>query len=328
MDRRHFLAAFKRPSRKNRSVVGPRRKLGWLERLLCLLAVAGAVAVVELGTLLARLSSLPNSTAAPDVPNTGGALLIHGGGQVPDSVRRRFCDLAGGSRARILVIPTRYVPPDDESHDLDVAVWQRYGVESAEILSAPSRSAADEPVFARPIAKATGVWLGGGDQLKLAATYAGTEVERQLKALVERGGVVGGSSAGAAVMSKVMISRGRRSAVEAHGFDLLPGAVIDQHFLKRNRFQRMSGVLNGHPELVGFGIDEHTALVVRLPSGKVSVIGESYVVACVPGREGQPPRTEILKAGDRTSLEALRVWETPVSSPAAEMDELLTAAGE
>jgi cyanophycinase len=323
----HFLAAFKRPTMKTRPVAG-RRKLGWLERCLCLFAVAGMVAVVELGTLLARLYSLPISTAAPELAANDGALLIHGGGQVPESVRRRFCDLAGGARARIVVIPARYVPPDDEFHDLDIAVWQRYGVESAEILSAPGRGAADRPDFASPIAKATGVWLGGGDQLKLAATYAGTEVERQLKALIDRGGVVGGSSAGAAVMSKVMISRGRRSAVEADGFDLLPGAVIDQHFLKRNRFQRMSGVLSGHPELVGFGIDEHTALVVRLPSGKVSVIGESYVIACVPGHDGRPTRTEILKAGDRTSLEALRLWETPVSSPAAEMDELLTAAGE
>jgi len=278
--------------------------------------------------MLVRFQSLPSSTPAPDLPGTGGALLIHGGGRLPDAVRRRFCELAGGLRARIVVIPARYVSTDDEAYDRYLGPWKRFGVASVEVLSAPERSAAERPGFSRPLSLATGVWLGGGDQLTLAETYSGTPVERQLKALVERGGVVGGSSAGAAAMTKVMISRGRRAAEEAGGFDLLPDAVIDQHFLKRNRFQRLSGILASHPKLLGFGIDERTALVVHLPAWKISVIGESYVVACVPGHDGEPARTEILKPGDRTSLEALRGWETPVTSSTPSFDELLTSAGE
>jgi cyanophycinase len=328
MSWRHLLSAFPRSKNQQRAVSGrrhrPRRpsELGWLNRLFCLLAVACVAAAGELGTMFTRWISPVNSTPAPDLPSSDGALLIHGGGRVPDSVRRRFCELAGGSKARVVVIPARYVPPDDEAYPRYLAPWKRFVVQSVEILSAPECERADEPDFTRSLEVATGVWLGGGDQSNLAAIYAGTEVERQLKKLIERGGVVGGSSAGAAAMSKVMISEGRRSAIEGGGFDLLPGAVIDQHFLKRNRFQRLSGVLSAHPELLGFGIDERTALVVKLPAGRISVIGESYVVACVPGRDGQSARTEILKPGDRTSFEALHTWESPVWAQAADVDEL------
>jgi len=325
---RHFLAAFQRPTTNDRSIAGRPGALGWRTWWFCLLVVVGVVAIGDLGTMLVRLQSLPLSTPAPDLPSTGGSLLIHGGGRVPDAVRQQFCDLAGGPQARIVVIPARYVPPGDETYDRYLVPWRRFGPASVDILSAFGRAAAEEPEFSQPLTLATGVWLGGGDQLNLAETYSGTPVERHLKALVERGGVVGGSSAGAAAMTKVMISRGRRAAEEAGGFDLLPNAVIDQHFLKRNRFQRLSGILANHPELLGFGIDERTALVVRLPAWKISVIGESYVVACVPGRDDEPARTEILKPGDRTSLEALRGWETPVTSAAPSFDELLTSAGE
>src|SRR5206468_722813 len=103
--------------------------------------------------------------------------------------------------------------------------------------------------------EATAVWMGGGDQSRLAAAYRGTAVERELKNVLRRGGVIGGSSAGAAVMSSIMITGGNPEAQVDTGFGLLPGFVIDQHFHNRNRLARLRGVLAKNPEYLGLGID-------------------------------------------------------------------------
>ena len=112
-------------------------------------------------------------------------------------------------------------------------------------------------------------------------------------ALLARGGVIGGTSAGAAIMSRMMIVSGRTEAKLGQGFDFLPGAVIDQHFLKRNRIKRLLGVVRSHPDLIGLGIDESTALVVDVRGKRLHVIGNSYVIACVPetsiATPGDPP---------------------------------------
>src|SRR5207249_3335276 len=118
--------------------------------------------------------------------------------------------------------------------------------------------------------------------------------------------VIGGTSAGAAVMTRVMITRGRTKADVGQGFDFLPGAVVDQHFLRRNRLSRLLSVLTDHPDLIGLGIDEQTALVVRIRSRLLNVVGNSSVVACVPGSAGRPARLEILKSGDQTNLSTLK----------------------
>jgi cyanophycinase len=82
--------------------------------------------------------------------------------------------------------------------------------------------------------------------------------------------------------------------------------VVDQHFLRRNRVSRLLSVMADHPRLVGLGIDERTALVVQLPGRRLSVVGDSYVIACIPGTEDDAPRLEILKPGDRLDLVALQ----------------------
>jgi len=178
---------------------------------------------------------------------------------------------------------------------------------SVTMLHTRSPQEANDPAFVKPLREATGVWIGGGDQSLLSKAYVGTEVERQLKALLDRGGVIGGSSAGAAVMTRVMIATGRTKAILGQGFDFLPGAVVDQHFLRRNRMERLLGVLSSHPELVGLGIDEQTALVVDVREHHLSVIGNSYVVACMPDKDSrQFPRLRFLKPGDQTDLANLK----------------------
>lgn len=271
----------------------------------------GAGVVATLGANLAILAiSSPEETmtqARPDSAAQGGALVICGGGGIPDTVRERFLELAGGAQARIVVIPTAHPLADGPNASAVLLPWKTKGVASVQLLHTRSREEANDAGFARPLAEATGVWFGGGRQNWLTEAYLGTEVERQLKALLDRGGVIGGTSAGAAVMTRVMIARGRTKAEVSQGFDFFPGAVVDQHFLKRNRLGRLLSVLIDHPNLIGLGIDERTALVVNVRSRLLNVVGDSYVIACVPGPIGSPARLEILKPGDEANLANL--WD-------------------
>jgi cyanophycinase len=317
---------------------------------------AGGGYVFHLGATLGYLTfEKPESAPTASSRMPGGALVICGGGLLPENVRGRFLELAGGTAAKIVVIPTAngfadgppVSPPpvsttpgnagDDGqarprptagrySINMTLDMWRPYRLASLQLLHARSRQEADDATFVKPLAEATGVWISGGTQQRLIDRYRGTEVERQLKALLERGGVIGGTSAGAAVMSGVMIQGGRTEAQVGEGFDFLPGTVIDQHFLRRNRLKRLLGVVKLHPDLIGLGIEESTALVVDVRAMKVHVVGtsNSYVLACVPetvpataeGGAGpnssdEAPKTvnvrfEVLKAGDEADLTGLR----------------------
>jgi cyanophycinase len=283
-----------------------------LRNLLCVIAAGIAmVAVLSGNVMLLSRAWEPKAIVTRTYPN-GGALVICGGGRIPDSVRDRFFELAGGHRARIVVIPTASIYADEPRTLLTLDPWKKRGPASVRLLHTRRCEVADDPEFARPLTEATGVWIGGGRQELLAQAYLGTEVERQLLALLQRGGVIGGTSAGAAIMTRVMIEEGKAKAKLAQGFDFLPGAVVDQHFMKRNRVSRLLGVLEDHTDLIGFGIDERTALVVNVRDSRLRVLGDSYVFACVPDHDGHPARLEILKPGDEADLANLKDPEKPI----------------
>ena len=252
----------------------------------------------------------------------GGSLVIAGGGRLPPEIRQRFLDLAGGpQRARIVVIPA--YEADSTQIDSMCESWQALGVTSVHVLQAASREEANLATFGQPLDEATGVWLSGGQQALLSERYAGTPIEEKLRAVLDRGGVVGGSSAGAAAMTKVMIEQGSEDAIEGRGFDLFRDAIIDQHFLRRNRLNRLIGLLDAHPHRVAFGIDEGTALVVQVHKGRLGVIGSSYVLACVPATDAGTRRFEIMKHGDHIDLAGLKSGQMRVSSP-ADLDAVLS----
>lgn len=121
--------------------------------------------------------------------------------------------------------------------------------------------------------------------------------------MLRRGGVVGGSSAGAAIMTRVMISGGNPVPNTAEGFGFLPGSVVDQHFLRRNRVNRLLNVLQRNPGLVGFGIDEGTAIIAS--GTEVRAVGRSYVTLFVPQPAGKPVRIEVLEDGEKADLAEL-----------------------
>jgi cyanophycinase len=301
---------------------------GALKAFLGGIAVLLGLVVLGLGTERARLwvaeKQLAKTTLSahlPAVPTKSerGSLMICGGGKLPDDVRDYFVALAGGAQARLVLVPTAHNVVDAAAIAREVAIWKSCGAGNVEVFHTRSRVEANDPNFIKPLAQATGVWFGGGKQALLSEAYCGTLVEKQLKEILNRGGVVGGTSAGAAVLTRVMIAGGREEAVEGTGFDLLPGSVVDQHFMQRNRFTRLLGLLSRHPGLIGFGIDESTALVVR--GEHLSVMGKSYVLACLPGTLGNPVRFQVLKGGDQTEISSLR--ENPVAiTSAIDFDEL------
>ncbi|HEX4130108.1 MAG TPA: cyanophycinase [Pirellulales bacterium] len=298
-------------------------------RLATLVKLTMGVGVVTLAWLYATNLKIESQHLAPG-QEPGGTLIICGGGEVPRDIENRFVRLAGGRAAKLVIIPTAHYEADKidprDPHIVEVTHdWHALGVESVTFLHTRDRSVADDEEFVEPLTEATGVWIEGGDQEWLTAPYADTLVEAELKELLARGGVVGGNSAGAACMTRVMIAAGRRPR-EGEGFDLLPGAVIDQHFLTRNRLKRLIGFLSDHQELIGFGIDERTALVVRVSDMRLSVIGESYVLACVPEGPDRAARFEVLQRGDTTDMVLLRESDSPIAS-VVDVEEILTSEG-
>jgi cyanophycinase len=243
-----------------------------------------------------NILGLPESAVA-----SKGALVLAGGGRTTDQIRTEFIRLAGGPKARIVLIPSACTYSSMEYIKQYFSLWQECSIASLEFLDAASREQADSLEFVRPLMTATGVWMPGGYQGRLTELYGGTKVEDGIRQVFERGGVVGGTSAGAAVISHVMILEGSTyDVVTSRGFGMLSGAVVDQHFSQRGRHARLLKVLEDHPDLLGLGVDEDTALVVQ--GNHLRVLGESRVTLCVPAAAYRATVVYRLQAGEDVEL--------------------------
>ena len=251
--------------------------------------------------------------------DVAGSLVIVGGGKLPPAVCDAFLQLAGGSKAHLVVIPTASYKADHPELLTTPAFFRARGVASVVVLHTRRRDQANDPAFVKPLTKATGVWLSGGDQSRLVEAYHGTRVERELKNVLLRGGVIGGTSAGASIMSNLMILGGTTVARTGQGFGLLPGVVIDQHFVQRHRLDRLLGVLAKNPTYLGIGIDEQTGIVVH--GHGLTVVGVANVRVCTAGAERRPAGIQVLKAGDRLDLLAVVRPAAPRLQAAAQAKE-------
>ena len=262
------------------------------------------IAAAFLGIVFVLADGVDDDAEAPTlrlmVSLSKGTLVICGGGEISDEVLDEFVAAAGGTDGRIVVITSASELADTDEIEDELEYWRSQKLASLTILHTRSRETANDPNFTGPLATATGVWFGGGDQGTLADIYVSTLAERMIHDVMSRGGVVGGISAGAAVMSSVMIRSGDEAAKTGRGFGFLPGTVIDQHFLARNRQERLLNALANNPGHVGIGIDERAAVLVR--GGKMSVLGESDVVACISSSRGNPPRLATLRPGEEADL--------------------------
>jgi len=232
-------------------------------------------------------------------------LLIIGGAEDKvgrATILRRFVRLAGGRKARIVVIPTASSVPD-ETVETYSTVFGRLGVAELAVVNPQSRQAAAGEALLRTMDDATGVFITGGNQLKLSQLFVGTPLADAIFRAHERGAVVAGTSAGASIMSQFMISLGadgvtprQRSSQLTSGLGLLPGVIIDQHFDERGRYGRLMSLVASSPNLLGMGIDEDTAAEVRdgrrltvVGSGAVFVVDAHQAVSDVPEARRHAP---------------------------------------
>lgn len=235
-----------------------------------------------------------------------GRLFIIGGGDRPAAMMKRFVDLAASHQSGKIIVFTMASSVPEETGPGLVGELKALGAPEAECQHL-SRERASAPESARLLDGAGGVFFSGGDQSRHTAALLDTPVHAALREFYWRGGVVGGTSAGAAVMSEVMITGDERrtpvegrefetieagNVVTARGLGLLGGAVIDQHFVRRKRHNRLLSLLAEHPGLLGIGIDEATAVLVE-PEQTFEVIGERSVLIFDPA----PARFEVTDSG-------------------------------
>lgn len=226
----------------------------------------------------------PFPTEEPRQPKIdAGTLFIVGGGGMPSGLMKQFVQDAGGvDDARLVYVPCSESERVSQRQSI-VEQWRRMGVKHATFLHTKDRLKANEDEdFYRPLKEATGLWFGGGRQWNFADSYYGTTTHRLMKEVLHRGGVVGGSSAGASIQARYLARatpienfRPMAPGYERGGLGFLSGVAIDQHFSQRGRHSDMTKLVDRYPQLLGIGIDESTALIVRGSVG--TIVGEGRV---------------------------------------------------
>lgn len=260
-------------------------------------------------------------TAAIAVPRPSsaqrprGSLFIVGGGARSADLMRRFVELAGGPGARIVVVPMASATPQETGEE-QAKELRELGADAESLVL--TRVQADDTATALHLEGAGGIWFSGGDQARLVPILRGTVTLRAMQRRYRQGAVVGGTSAGAAVMSDPMLTGNQQKLGEdtvgyygdtyeriargyidlEPGLGFLPDVFVDQHFLRRERHNRLISVVLEHPDRLGVGIDEGTALEVG-PDGIWRVRGASAAVV-YDARQATvtPPSSPVLGATD------------------------------
>jgi len=269
-------------------------------------------------------NSVSGQIAAITEGPENGTLIIIGGGNLDQEIFLEFKKYAGGDDAKIVVIPTAL---PDEFLNQDSAIikikqgFEKYGFKEVTILHTRDSADANNNKFIEPIKNATGIYFLGGRQWRIADSFLNTAAHNEMFKLLDRGGVIAGSSAGATIQGSYLArgdTKNNQIMMGNHeeGLGFITNISIDQHVLARNRQFDMFDILNNKPELLGIGLDENTAIVVK--GDEFEVIGASYV-AIYDGtfwsREGSdmknlPPKNQLfyfLHKGDRYNIKKRKV---------------------
>lgn len=247
--------------------------------------------LVALTCLFCCFNSLAQSSHGP----AKGALILTGG-DFGQGVIETFVRLAGGPKARFVYIPTAasslklpsgfiYDPSDNDTPPANTKEFEQelakfFGVEQVTVLHTRNRTIAEAAAFLEPLKKANGVWLSSGNAGRLAAAYLDTATQREIAAVLERGGVVGGNSAGAIIQGSYTV-RGRPDKpllmAKGHerGFGFVTNVAINPHLTEQKRDSELVNVVDAYPNLLGIGIDEKAAILVQ--GDTFEVIGEARV---------------------------------------------------
>ena len=257
----------------------------------------------SLSTLAATVLAVAPALFAqtPEYGPAKGTLVIQGGGSAAGTgIEETFVNLAGGRNAKIVIIPTAggNRTPDGKIQLFDeakiLAPWRKLGLTNVHMLHTHDPKVADTEAFAAVLKDATGVWFNGGRQWNIVDSYAKTLTLKEFHAVLERGGVIGGSSAGASIQGDYLV-RGAVAGSEIvmtpepeheHGFAFLRKSAIDQHINTRNRWDEIIPVIKKYPELLGIGLSEGTAIIVT--GDRFQVIGKWKVAVHDNHRAYQP----------------------------------------
>lgn len=262
-----------------------------------------------------------------------GALLVGGGG-ITEEMWKVFFDLAGGKSAKLVIIPTAF---DENSinYDPEFKILERQfkalEFEDIQFMHTRDTSIANSNEFVAPLKTATAVWLTGGRQHRMADTYLNTKTHQELNRVLDRGGIIGGHSAGASIQGSYLARGGRELNDNYHiistpdvGFGFVSNIAFDQHLLERNRQYDMFDLMEIRPEILGIGIDENTAILVQ--GNEFEVIGDKYVAIYdgtfwsnyfneIEELETGENKFYLLKNGDKYNLKERRVQRNRFIEP-------------
>jgi cyanophycinase len=255
--------------------------------------VATLVAVLS-ATLPASINAQQQGPPPPEVGPENGSLVVVGGAMRSAEIYERFIELAGGPDALIVLVPTAGGAAEYDDFFPGMNAWREHGARNLKLLHTIDPAEADTDEFIEPLLHAGGVFFFGGRQWRLVDAYGDTKTEAAFRSVLERGGVIGGSSAGASIQGSYLVRGDSRTNTvmmgdHVRGFGYLRNVGIDQHVLQRNRQFDMIEVIEANPELLGIGLDEDTAIVVQ--GDRFQVIGSSLAIIydnqATTGRDGK-----------------------------------------
>jgi cyanophycinase len=276
-------------------------------------ATVRAAALVFSAALLVASSAPQSTLEAPQYGPPNGTLLVIGGGNLTGTgIHEKFIELAGGSEKNFVIVPTaggnRNAQGELIAYDEPtlIAPWLKLGLKHVKMLHTADPKVADTEAFAGVLRTAHAVWFNGGRQWNIVDSYAGTLTYREFHKVLERGGVIGGSSAGATIQGDYLV-RGDTSGpnvmmtaepTHQEAFKFLRKVAIDQHINTRNRWDDLVPVIQKYPKLLGIGLSEATAIIVR--GDRFEVMGAWKVAVHDNTRVYQPWEKPyyVLSAGD------------------------------
>ena len=217
--------------------------------------------------------------------NYKGKLIIIGGGDIPDSLFTFFANYCGGKDQSIVYIPTATSDEEYIKEGGHLVKFTSRGFTNLSTIHTRDKVKADDPINIELVRKAKGIFFGGGDQDLIAAAYGGTQLYNEFIALLERGGVIMGTSAGATIMGSLLVGGdARKDLTKSYpfqpAFSFVKNMAIDQHVLVRNRQFDLIPVIENYPQNIGVAIDESTAIIVE--DGLFKVWGLSYALLYDP----------------------------------------------
>lgn len=260
--------------------------------------------------------------AAPEYGPAHGTLVIVGGGNTANTgIVERFIELGGGADGRFVIVPTAGGNRTSDGSLRQyteanvVKSWVDRGLKHVRMLHTHDPRVADTEEFASVLRDATAVWFNGGRQWNIVDSYAGTRTYREFHKVLERGGVIGGSSAGATIQGEYLVrgdTKGPDIVMTAEpnhqeGFRFLRHSAIDQHINARNRWDDIIPVITKHPDLLGIGLSEGTAIIVN--GDTFEVLGKWKVAVHDNTRVYQPWEKPyfVLSPGDVYDMKSRRV---------------------